>query len=382
MKKKLRVCHVASFGGNVGDNANHNGTYQLLRRNLEADLTFTQVEIREFYYKQKSFDQSFVSLVNNHDLCLIGGGNYFELWVEDSCTGTSIDLSIELLNKITTPLVFYALGVDAGQGVTDSRLRRFQSFLDSVFANEHMLVSVRNDGASATIEKYLGKPYLERISLAPDGGFFTSVQDTTHPEILPHRQVIAINLAGDMPDTRFPGATSKCHDLSSFISEFAEVCTELLESQPDIDLLLIPHIYRDIGVYSLLFDHLPDSLRRFRMTMAPYLHGAGSEKYIFDLYKKSTLSLGMRFHANVCPIGLGTPSLGLTCYPQIAHLYRELGCPERAISVQKPHFKNGLLESINTSLERRDEIQRQYSAIRVDLEQRLSSFHRKIRDLL
>jgi polysaccharide pyruvyl transferase WcaK-like protein len=56
--------------------------------------------------------------------------------------------------------------------------------------------------------------------------------------------------------------------------------------------------------------------------------------------------LGMRFHANVCALGLGIPTIGLVNYPQIQFLYEELNCLDRAFSVHEPGFSKPLRELI------------------------------------
>src|SRR5262245_48888408 len=128
--RRLRVLHLASFDGNVGDNANHDGARRELERNLGVELEYSELEIREFFWKQRRYDDEFAALCNRHDLVMIGGGNYFELWVEHSSTGTSIDLSAELLAKIRPPILFHALGVDPAMGASEQAIARFRAFLD------------------------------------------------------------------------------------------------------------------------------------------------------------------------------------------------------------------------------------------------------------
>ncbi len=388
--KKVQLLHVASFVGNIGDNANHNGTYSLLKSNLADELHFNQVEIRDFYYKKRFFDESFVDLVNKHDICLIGGGNYFELWVENSATGTSIDLRPELLAKIKKPLVFYSLGVDAGQGVSEERLERFKRFLDEIFKHPQMRVSIRNDGSAATVKKYLGASYLEKMSIVPDGGFFVEVDDCKHPELGEKKRNIVINLAGDMLERRFPGGSGGSSGQNSgdensyldFLTTFSNSLSVVLEKNEDLQLVFVPHIFRDVRVFGDLLDCFSDPIRRQRISIAPYLQGAGAERYLFDTYRKADLSLGMRFHANVCPIGLGTPSIGLVCYPQVHLLYEELGILDRTIDVSKKGFESGLTQLIETSLREEQAIRERYSKITKQLKQQVCNFHKQIGELI
>ena len=93
---KLNILHIASFTGNIGDNANHLGFRGWFERVAEADVIWTELEIREFYWKNRFWDRSFVEYANGFNLIIIGGGNYFELWVDKSPTGTSIEIEPDL----------------------------------------------------------------------------------------------------------------------------------------------------------------------------------------------------------------------------------------------------------------------------------------------
>ena len=102
--KKIKILHLASLDGNVGDNANHNGMLELWRKFLAYDFEIRELEIREFHWKHRFFNEDFVAMCNMHDLIIIGGGNYFELWVESSRTGTTVDLPPKLLKEIKSLL--------------------------------------------------------------------------------------------------------------------------------------------------------------------------------------------------------------------------------------------------------------------------------------
>ena len=58
----------------------------------------------------------------------------------------------------------------------------------------------------------------------------------------------------------------------------------------------------------------------------------------------------MRFHANVCPIGMGRPAIGLGCYGQVFELYRELSLQEWCIDVAANGFKEHLLQRMSAHL--------------------------------
>ena len=171
-------------------------------RNVE----WTNCEIREFYWKERAFDADFVVLANSFDALVIGGGNYFELWVENSPTGTSIAITPEDFDKIDVPILFNALGVDSGQGVPDASRNYFTLFLSKLLASDQYLVSVRNDGAVDTLREEISPDHANAVHQIPDGGFFMRLpQNSKSPLLVPDTSYIGINVANDMAEVRFAG---------------------------------------------------------------------------------------------------------------------------------------------------------------------------------
>ena len=169
---ELRLLHIASFSGNIGDNANHIGYRNWLRNLSDRPIAWTELEIRQFFWRERAWDADLVDYINSFDGLVIGGGNYFELWVESSPTGTSVAISPKLWAKIKVPVYFNALGVDPGQGVPETCRTQFTSFLDTLLADNNVLVSVRNDGAKKNLSDHIGATYANTVLHAPDNGFF------------------------------------------------------------------------------------------------------------------------------------------------------------------------------------------------------------------
>ena len=338
------MLQVASWTGNIGDSANHAGASAMLEANTQYQFDITRFEIREVYWGVRRFDSEFVSLCNAHDLVVFGGGNYFELWVEKSSTGCSIDLSKAQLDDIRPPILFYSLGCDRFQGVPDICRDRFGSFLQNLLARENCFVSVRNDGSYGTIEKLYGTETALKLTVVPDGGFFFRPAAQKHAEIEDCTTSIAVNLAGDMLSARFPGGD--LHDPNGFLAEFSSALADATSSLPGSCIVLVPHIASDIEVIARFLGALPDKVIRKSVRVAPLLLGLAGATKIFDLYRQSDIVLGMRFHANVCPIGMGQHTIGLGCYGQVFELYAELGLKEKCHDVRTPGFGKALTRRI------------------------------------
>ena len=335
----MNVLHIASFSGNIGDNANHMGFRPWFEQQIGTPVVWTNLEIREFYWGERQWDQELVDAINTHDMVVIGGGNYFELWVENSPTGTSIAIEPSLFEQISIPIFFNALGVDPGQGVPEVCRERFTNFLDLLTSSKQYLVSVRNDGAMENLVTHIGFEYAQGVHSLPDHGFFVPMPSEAPVQMLPQNKGavrIAINLASDMAEIRFAGFKSQ----SDFSREMAFVLNALSIKYPSAEFYLVPHIYRDIEIISEVIGFLSDRLRRTRVAVAPFGSGDEAAKRILAIYYSADLIMGMRFHSNVCPMALGRQVLGLSSYTQIENLYSGLGQRDRIVNISHPGFAN------------------------------------------
>lgn len=381
-----KILHIASFDGNVGDNASHNGFYSRLSHLNNWKLAVDAKEIRRTYRNYQGpdrwqWDQSLIKEMNANALTVIGGGNYFELWLEESSTGTTIDIVPELLRDIKTPFFFHALGCDPNIGVSRNTVARFQRFIETALSHPQCLVSVRNDGSSKYLRHYLGSDIADQVLTTPDPGFFVDPGNTSVPEPLQGKRYWVLNLATDRPERRFPGTQGKL-SYEGFISEMAEFIREACQSWPDLEFVLAPHIYSDLTPIADVIQALPDTVRRWQVSIAPLLHGMGAEKTIFALYRDAELAIGPRFHANVCPIGLGTPTIGLVTTEKLIDLYEELDMPERTVSGQHHGLCRKLLALAADTLDSREQVVNQYRALTRNLTAQSDAVYMRLKHLV
>ena len=194
----------------------------------------------------------------------------------------------------------------------------------------------------------------------PDGGFFASEKDNNN---LNRSNSIGINIAGDMLNQRFNKEVNKEY----FINGFKEIIEELLDYQPKLNIYFIAHIWKDLILINDLFKSLKDEYLRkqvFLEKLEPNIKGLND---FLDSYTNYDLVLGMRFHANVCPIGIGTPTIGLVNYPQVKLLYEELNLENRFVDVREKGFKEKIIENSKIDLANSDSIKIKYKKIKEDL---------------
>jgi polysaccharide pyruvyl transferase WcaK-like protein len=325
----MRILHVASFHGNIGDNANHNGLRNILSGLVGSDAEYTEMEMRRFYRNYSGadplrFDEKFAEYANSFDLVVIGGGNFFEIWIEDSSTGCTIDMPSSTIEKLKTKVLFFGLGFDKYKGFTKSTEEKFFRFISQLQDKSRFLVTVRNDGSYEQFVDSYGIENGDLIKKVPDGGFFLEVDSSKGILLRPKSKNIVLSIAKDMPGVRFGGGNENT-GLNQIIELFLNYLIGLEEKYENIHWILMPHIYSDLELISSLLERLPEAIRRSKVSVGPCYSGMGTERTFFANYKMADLVVGMRFHANVCPIGMGTPTIGINSYKKIYDLYKELG---------------------------------------------------------
>ncbi len=329
--KKLRVLHLASFVGNIGDNANHLGFHRKIAAALKFSLEFTQLEIRDFYRGTRAYDDQFVDYVNTFDLFIVGGGNYFELWPTNSPSGTSVGFSIEQLARFNCPVLFNALGIDIGQGIGVGSREKFRNFLDYCLKSPRVFISVRNDGAIENVKKIFGDYYANRILQVPDSGFFLETKLASIP-YRDNKPWVGINVASDMPEIRYSR-----FGIESFMNNIRDLVVWL--SEGGYKSVFLPHIPTDFYfIYEILSGLKNDKILRENVVIAPVHQGDSGLFSSLNYYSNCSHLIATRFHSNIFGIVLGIPTICLNTYIQLENLYHELKLPEQLIGVNDPNF--------------------------------------------
>jgi len=328
----MKILHIASFRGNIGDNASHLGFYSILDQVIK-NYSVERIEMRKFYKNyngddKKKFDKAFINHLNNFDVCVIGGGGFLDYWVPGSQTGATFDIDQNLIAEIRKPTLFTSMGCNPQKYVPDGNIEKFKRFLDETNENENIHVAVRNDGSLEAIERDFGNEYLEGITEILDHGFFYS--PATPLCELENNKYVAINIVNDQL-----GMRSSLRDMENkeeYLSELKKV-VEYIVSQLGLNVLFIPHIYSDLKAISEFLEVMDDSLIRNYITVAPCVQGDSGAEFNFSLYKNSEYVLGTRLHANVCSIAMGNKTIGLAALPRVEYLYRSLGIKDRAVKL-------------------------------------------------
>ena len=343
----MRILHLASFVGNIGDNASHQGLRRLLGEQL-PDARIEPLEIRRFYQSQHfpqrlHFDKAFVEQANAYDLLIVGGGGFLDYWHSNSHTATTLDFAPGVLDALSVPLLISSVGAMPLHSVAPENLRRARVFFDQLQARDNTWVALRNDGSIDAVRRDLGPEYATGFSEILDNGFFYSNQA---PNTLPQKHYVAINITDDQLAMRRADDTRI--DPLRYHAQWKQVL-EYLALECGLNIVLVPHIYRDLQAISALLNSLDDWFVRQHVTVAPCLQGDAGADQLFAIYRHSQLVLGMRLHANVCSLVMGCRVLGLAALDRVRYLHESLGRAQHTVSVTDD-FAVALCERIDQAL--------------------------------
>ena len=383
----MRILHIASFNGNVGDNANHNGLRSKLKDVFHGNICYEELEIRKayknYYGKDKlKFDDQFADKVNSYDLAIIGGGNFFEIWIEDSSTGCTIDIPIDILKKIKTKIIFFGLGFDTYKGFSENAINKFYNFFNYILSTDQYLVSVRNDGSINQITNIYGRSLADKVIEVPDGGFFTQL-DKDEFKNLPAKESfnIILSIAEDMLDLRLP-KMDETRALNLLVHSYVNFIIEQHEKNKNICFYLMPHIYTDIHIIYEIIKNLPTTISRNVVNVGPYLIGQGAEKEVFSYYLRASCVISMRFHGNVVPIGFNIPTIGISTYKKIFDLYEELDLTDRVITVENKFFNDDMNDKLDYMIRKKDNIKQQNLEMNKNLENMMGHFLKRVKEFI
>lgn len=329
----MKILHIASFIGNIGDNASHKGFYKVLNETLN-NFTVEKVEIRKFYKNygkpdKMLFNESFVNYINKFDVCFIGGGGFLDYWVENSQTGTTIDISSDLLIKIKTPTLFTSIGSNPHKKIPPNNLEKFKYFLDRAIQNKNIHFAFRNDGSMDNMRENFGEKFSENFSEILDHGFFYEINNS-YKRIL-NEKYVAINITEDQVDML--KAKNNDLDIENYYSQL-KIILDFIVNNLNLHIVFVPHIYSDLKSISKLLEYLDDDLIRNHITVGQCIQGFLGADYSFSIYYYSEFVVGTRFHANVCSLALGKPTIGLVALDRITYLHNFFGLGENAFRIE------------------------------------------------
>lgn len=316
-KAGVVITHISAYGnGNMGD------TYlPIALRNLFN----VQIGVRKWINKSvyKKVTHSDISIYNQSDLILIGGGGLF---LKDTnpndLSGWQWSCSLDMLNKIESPLIAFAIGYNRFRGQDDFE-PIFTEHLNK-FVEKAKFVGIRNHGSIECLKRYLKTDMLkDKLVFQP---CMTTLTSLLYPQLYSYEQkedFIALNCAFDRQQMR--------NSNDEILKEIANVICELSH-------------FTNIKVYT----HSPSDSK-----ICPYLDALSiSYEYIefkkteqmLAAYSKPKLVIGMRGHAQMIPFGCNTPILSIISHDKMQWFLDDIHHPEWGVDVLNPSFETELFK--------------------------------------
>jgi polysaccharide pyruvyl transferase WcaK-like protein len=347
---KVKILHVASYTGNIGDNASHIGLTNILHRILGDGFEIERLEIRRFYKSYSlpdklSFDKDFVEYANKKDFLIVGGGGFFDYWVPNSRTGTTIDISEEALSKLSVPSLFVSVGSMPHQLVPEGNIDKFHRFLQQLSNKKNVRVAVRNDGSKREINRLFAGEFDGWINEILDNAFFYEPDPSVSCLVSP-KPYIAVNTTLDQLSmhNKIIGKI----DYESFKKEFVSLLQRIID-QTDYNIVFVPHIFKDLQAFREILQGINDFYIRSRVIVAPYVQGEYGCNLLMSVYNNASAVVGMRFHANVCPVAMGKKVIGLAALDRIIHMYDSIGMGDNVV-LANGDFSSAVYDRISKTL--------------------------------
>jgi len=336
--RKLKLLHIASFEGNIGDNASHLGFKEILRQlstELEVEFDVSRLEIRKAYanyngHDKLLFDENFARKANEYDLTIFGGGGFLDYWVHGSSNGTTIDIDNEILELINKPILMTSVGSNPHRKVPEENYNKFEGFLNHVSNSCNVTIALRNDGSVDSLRKDFGDSALIGIKSVVDHGFFFK-PDMCSSTLAIDGDYAAINITNDQIEMFNEGR--RVSGKAWYYRELVDVVSFLVEERK-LKVVLVPHIYSDVLAIAELMDYLPESYLRSKVVIAPSWQGDSATNFIFNIYKNSKLVIASRYHANICSLKFGVQTIGLSPLRRIEYVHNTLSNNKSSIFIE------------------------------------------------
>lgn len=311
------VTHISAYGnGNMGD------IYlPIALRNLFNLQIGVKKWINKSVYKKVTLSD--ISVYNRSDLVVIGGGGLF---LKDTnpndLSGWQWSCSLDMLDKIESPLIAFAIGYNRFRGQDDFD-PIFTEHINK-FVEKASFVGLRNHGSIENVKRYLSTQNLKnKLAFQP---CMTTLTSLIYPDMFEYMQkedFIALNCAFDRQGMR------KADD-----KVLASIAKVILQLSKITKIKVYAHMASDGKICSYL-----DELS------VPYEYLEFKDiTNMLSAYSRPRLVIGMRGHAQMIPFGCNTPILSIVSHDKMQWFLDDIHHPEWGVDVLNPSFETELLE--------------------------------------
>ncbi len=338
----MKILHVASFNGNIGDIASHKGLEVILGK-VGISYDAKKLEIRDFYknanYENKmEFDKEFVKLANNYELVLFGGGGFLDYWVPESFTGTTIDIDINNLKNIKSKILITSVGSNPHKEIPEGNYEKFLSFITHCNSSDNITIRFRNDGSVNSLKKDFPSLNITKDNEILDHAFFFKAPNYDI-RWLP-KSYVTINITEDQ--IRMINGIGD--NDSWYYLELKNLINNLIDKYNKV--IFVPHIPSDVNEIMKVISFFDREKISEKIIIAPFIGGEEGANFLFSIYQNSALNIVSRYHANVYSLLSNVPTIGLSNLGRVEYLHSQLSNYKSYIDI-KPMFSDRVVNLIN-----------------------------------
>lgn len=340
MDHTINVYHIYARQYNFGDYALGVGLRNIFLRYFKPNILFKPIDIHTL-----EFDRQFIDKVNKDaDLVVVGGGGLIHGFAGDRWM---LNLPSELIPEIKVPMLFYGLGYNQFRGEAELSEEIITNL--RLLKEKALAFSVRNDKSKEELLR-LGLEFDQ----VPDSGFFVNENIPSRP--IKEKYVI-IQLAYDMKERR------SIQD-NSIIEHFAEISKFLLLR--GYKVVFCPHVRKDSEISDRIIKRVNRPDQVFSWDWYQMIREANTSLGL-SYYKHAEFTISMRGHAQICPIGLGTPVISVISHRKNIDLLKELELEKYSVEIGDIELSQKIKLLVEDVERNREEIKARYQTINEEL---------------
>ena len=386
--------HIAKHTHNIGEGALIEGLRSKLNSQSEKSVNFIDFDRKNFQavtgneFKKDSVSMKldknlFYQINKNTDGIIVGGGGIIQTGIYENFGGLCLAGEIKDFKFLTKPMFIYAIGDNRLKAEYDFQyVDEFKQLVHAVF-DSGGLFSLRNDGSFDRLVRVINDDNLmSNIHVVPDPGLFIKRTKSTHPLIQQGKLNIALQLAGDRLEERLSGKGIEINE-NDFLNILANQLY-CLSKIYDINVILCPHITSDYEITARFLDICSNyiignsSLAREIIQINYCTKGYDMATEFFSVYDQCDIALGMRGHASICSVGLGTPFIGLSSHEKLSGFLNNFGLENYSLDITNNQFGLKLNDLINSLIDDPSDWKLKRNRSFDTEEKKLESFNKKI----
>ena len=345
LEKIIHFCRREKDLYNIGEIAIACSIKDMLCSHLKP-FTYTPAEVEELEKPQRS---EFLKTLNQHDLCVIGGGGLYSKFF--------LPFNAQVIKSIETPIVLYGIGYIRNLGDKDLTDVQIES---ARLLNTHArLTSVRDEYTC----KFLRDLEIRDVHVIGDPAIFLGSEETNQFALDKNKIKIGVNVASHYW-TLYP------QYLRRTIDEYVKAC-EFLIKRLDAEIVYLIHHSDEHQVAKAMKEKkLP--LKVVDTTPNPY-----KMKFI---YGKLDLVIGMMMHSTVLAFGSGVPIVNVAYDAKNYNFMEFIGQGDEVVDVREADSKKISDLAIRT-IDDSKNIKAGFKALKSKLWRRQEDFLTKIKEL-